>query len=273
LILYKYYSFSCGKLALESENLGFRTPNFFNDPFEASVICSDQEIETSFNEILKNVVILSLTRTPLNALMWAHYGEEHKGFVIGYDVDDQFFKCKTNNLIPIQQGNVIYTKTKPIINISEFFLNELDNHIKGLVSEFEDDKYSTKSLVSHLFLNKDTIWSYEEEVRLVKPIIDWTTEHEQFLNNPFNQHSIPSREKEIMPGCFKIEEETPGLKIYSYPVKIKEVYLGYRNDCIKNQDEKVIKLLRNLRIKGCQVYSISNDKTSWDLIKRELNDF
>ena len=88
--------------------------------------------ERTLNEILKNVVILSLTRTPLNALMWAHYGEEHKGFVIGYDVDDQFFKCKTNNLIPIQQGNVIYTKTKPIINISEFFLNELDNHIKGL---------------------------------------------------------------------------------------------------------------------------------------------
>ena len=38
MILYKYYNFNAGKSALESERVGFRTPTYFNDPFEASVI-------------------------------------------------------------------------------------------------------------------------------------------------------------------------------------------------------------------------------------------
>ena len=37
-ILYKYYSYAGGKAALKSQNLGFRKPEFFNDPFELTAL-------------------------------------------------------------------------------------------------------------------------------------------------------------------------------------------------------------------------------------------
>ena len=41
-----------------------------------------------FNE---HIGVLSLTEKPDNLLMWAHYAQQHTGFVIEFDADDLFF--------------------------------------------------------------------------------------------------------------------------------------------------------------------------------------
>ncbi len=243
MILYKYYNFNAGKSALESERVGFRTPTYFNDPFEASVIEGKSFTKDRIQNTLNNVAILSLTRNPLNSLMWAHYGDEHKGFVIGYEVETPFFKCKESNLIPVHKGSVIYTKTKPFLKTSTRKTTNLCNAIDGI---YDEEDHQTKELIDHLFLNKDTIWSYEEEVRIVKRISSVIMETHEYWENPYNRYSTLSRE--IRPGHSK--EIIPGLKIYDHQIKIKEVYLGARNPHFEDRDEHILELLSKIQKKG-----------------------
>lgn len=250
MILYKYYSFNAGKSALESERVGFRTPIYFNDPFEASVIEGKSFTKDRIYKTLNNVAILSLTRNPLNSLMWAHYGDEHKGFVIGYEVENPFFKCKESNLIPVHKGNVIYTKTKPFLETSTLETTNLCNAIDGI---YEEEDHQTKDLIDHLFLNKDTIWSYEEEVRIVKRVDSFIMETHEYWENSYNRYTPLSI--------------IPGLKIYDHQVKIKEVYLGARNSYPKDNDECIAKLLTKVQKKGAKLYSVSVESKSWNLAK------
>jgi len=237
MILYKYYGFNSGKSALESERLGFRTPIYFNDPFEASVIEGKAFTKDRIQKALNNVAILSLTRTPLNSLMWAHYGDEHKGFVIGYEVETPFFKCEKSNLIAVHKGNVIYTKTKPFLKTSTKLTTDLCNAIDGI---YDEQDHKTRELIDHLFLNKDTIWSYEEEVRIVKRISSIAMETQEYWENPYNRYSIPS--EEIKPGYSK--EKIAGLKIYDHQIKIKEVYLGARNPHFEGSSQETENIAR-----------------------------
>lgn len=260
MILYKYYSFSSGKSALKSERVGFRNPTYFNDPFEASVIEGKSFTKGRIQEALNNVAILSLTRNPLNSLMWAHYGDEHKGFVIGYEVENSFFKCTESNLIPVHKGNVIYTKTKPFLKTSTKETTNLCNAIDGI---YDEEDHQTKELIDHLFLNKDTIWSYEEEVRIVKRVNSVIMETHEYSENPYNIYLTPL--KEIRPGSSK--EIIPGLKIYNHQVKIKEVFLGARNSYIKDKNECITELLTKSQKQGAKVYYVSVDNKSWNLAK------
>ena len=116
MILYKYYSFTAGIAALNSRRLGFREPAYFNDPFELSYLSSVDATQSELEQLAKminglkrSLVVLSLARTPHNPLMWAHYSENHSGFVIGYEVDDGFLTDDTLNIIPVNRGAVTYT--------------------------------------------------------------------------------------------------------------------------------------------------------------------
>src|SRR3990172_9979437 len=42
--------------------------------------------------VSKYFVILSLSRIPDNVLMWSHYADSHRGFLIGFDSDHDFLK-------------------------------------------------------------------------------------------------------------------------------------------------------------------------------------
>lgn len=118
-------------------------------------------------------------------------------------------------------------------------------------------------MIDHLFLNKDTIWSYEEEVRIVKRVDSLIMETHEYWENPYNRYSIPS--KEIRSGCS--QEIIPGLKIYDHQVKIKEVYLGARNSYLKDKDECIAKFLTKVQKKGAKLYSVSVETKSWNLAK------
>ena len=246
MILYKYYGFGSGKIALESERVGFRSPKDFNDPFEVSVIEDNSFTGDYIDGVSKGVAILSLTRTPFNPLMWAHYGDNHRGFVIGYEVEIPFFQCEASNLIPVQKGNVIYTKTKPYKKISRDLTANLCAAIEGVYDE-QDTKI--RELIGHLFLNKDTIWCYEEEVRIVKGTVNWAMEAQEFFKNPYNK--------------YEDKKDIPGLKIYDHKIEIKEVYLGTRNQDVS--DISTLEYLNKFREKGTKIYSIYVEKESWNL--------
>ena len=95
-----------------------------------------------------NIGICSLTRDPLNLLMWAHYSKNHTGFVVEFDIplesfdpirkDVKFFEW----LIPQE---VHYQAPKPMVS-------------------FFDDK-DTK--LKKQFLIKGEDWKYEQEERVI----------------------------------------------------------------------------------------------------------
>lgn len=106
MILYKYVSHEVGMKIIQNCSVGFTRPEHFNDPFEVEAAYHSVQGENPIGVMnntqrsikksiwKKTTGILSLTRQPLNPLMWAHYGCEHKGMVVGIDSSISEFTCE-----------------------------------------------------------------------------------------------------------------------------------------------------------------------------------
>lgn len=90
----------------------------------------------SFKLASRNYGILSLTRNPLNPLMWSHYGDDHRGVVM------------PQNILPS-------STIESLMSVGDDYRC------------FRSHKYD---LFKNAFLMKDLAWGYEEEVRVVKNI-------------------------------------------------------------------------------------------------------
>ncbi|TSA09789.1 MAG: DUF2971 domain-containing protein [Deltaproteobacteria bacterium] len=96
-----------------------------------------------------SVGICSLTRDPLNLLMWAHYAQHHTGFVVEFDIPivvTDTDKPPTESLLDwLIPQEVEYQTSKPV------------------VSFFDDKDVTTKKQ----FLVKGEDWAYEQEERVI----------------------------------------------------------------------------------------------------------
>lgn len=105
-------------------------------------------IKKEFDEIINKLIgILSLTTKFDNLLMWAHYSNEHKGFVVEFDSENDFFKMKDDNYIYKGIQKVNYSKIRP--------------HKFLIENEWEE-----------IFLTKSEEWSYENEYRIIQRLQD-----------------------------------------------------------------------------------------------------
>lgn len=262
MILYKYYGNEAGKKALNSRNLGFRKPKNFNDPFELSFLSNSDgpdskqaQLKSVLDQLRDTVAILSLTRSPSNPLMWAHYGQDHTGFVVGYDVSDDFLTSQEYNLIPVSAGDVVYTSTKSPHILDPFVMQRIQNiSLSGMGELGRILDQETLSLARKIFLTKHASWVYEEEVRVVKILDSMFAESADFLSDARRRYY--SLTKEESPG--RSIELVPGLSIFNFQVPIKEVYLGLRNPVITDPNQ-----LEN--IPGASFYRFEMDDRSWDL--------
>jgi hypothetical protein len=175
VVLYKYVSFKTALDIIENNSIAFSCIEDLNDPFECTALgFSDGEMSASMvtnayrNRFSRNYALLSLTREPLNPLMWAHYGDSHQGVAIGIDVEKAGLTCTQSSIIPAQYGEVIYTASKPKSVNFENSTEELMNIGKDATC-FNSDFYN---ITKRAFLYKSSEWSYEEEVRVVKRLVD-----------------------------------------------------------------------------------------------------
>jgi hypothetical protein len=88
--------------------------------------------------------VLSLSRTFSNLLMWSHYAESHKGFVIGLDTSHNFFYQKTHEGLKSAPNIVSYTTQRSTTHAGD------------------PDFYAK------MFCEKPIDWAYEEEVRIFR---------------------------------------------------------------------------------------------------------
>ena len=221
MILYKYVSFDTGKKILEKCSIGFSQPIYFNDPFDLPKYPHGDDVNqgaplvSSFRTSIKNYIwsentgVLCLTRTATNPLMWAHYGGQHEGMVIGIDAVAAGFTSEEINLIPAQYGSVIYVSRWPN---HPFVARPASGLAVGATHYFPHDQYEK---LQRLFLHKSICWAYEEEVRILKCL-------ERISENKTNTKS----------GEFqKIYVKDRPLFILSMSENaIREVYFGCRMD-------------------------------------------
>lgn len=131
-----------------------------------------------FNALFINATrVLSLTQNPKNILMWGHYAQSHRGFVIEFNNEHSFFNQKRSE--KDEYGflrKVIYQKDLPSI----------DPNQEGQVTHF---------------LTKSLDWKYEKEWRMLLPESSADKKIE-FENKIFDLYYIPSDAiKNIILGC------------------------------------------------------------------------
>lgn len=170
--LYKYMSLAGLESVLEHQSLGFSRPADLNDPFDfpTGPDVLDYGVFGSLTASLKGSTwarymgVCSLTRTFNNSLMWAHYGDGHKGAVIEIDCEQAGFMSTAANAVPAHFGSVIYLNQP---NMEQYApLSESTAPVTvGELFHFRLDYYQQ---LQRLFLSKPLCWAYEEEVRVVK---------------------------------------------------------------------------------------------------------
>lgn len=252
MILYKYVDLETAELIINSSTLKFSKASSLNDPFELTCLhygsAPDHE-EQAINYIAASMSygILSLTRNPLNPLMWAHYskGEKlkggpgialddgngsHAGIVFGIDIDEADLNDPFSNVIPAKYGSVIYASTRPQ---NPFDHSENHNFYQGLQHNFD---LKLLEVLQRTFLYKPAYWSYEEEVRVVRNVWRRATEIQ-----------------EVDRACFK------------------EIYIGIRNSFSKSylieMKDKVAKSLPS-----CKVFVCGFDKSEWTFNKIPIDE-
>jgi hypothetical protein len=97
---------------------------------------------------LAGVGIISLSRDPWNVLMWSHYADKHTGFMVEFEIKNEFTVAEDATLdkwlVPFP---VIYVQDRPQISYWD---------------ETEDEE------VDKIFTYKSSVWKYEEEERVIK---------------------------------------------------------------------------------------------------------
>lgn len=172
-VVYKYFS-SCRNF-FEDRLIRFTPRSALNDPFEVrpsteglvryiyrnrsspneSLASVEEEVlrrqdryftkDNSAIPFLNELGILSLTECKSNLLMWSHYANEHKGYVVGFDPSHEFFRRK------VQSSHLSH-----INGLGELLPVRYDSH-RGV----DPDSYID------WFFQKSNEWIYEKEHRIV----------------------------------------------------------------------------------------------------------
>jgi hypothetical protein len=259
MILYKYLKYESGLNALNSKKCVFTKPIHFNDPFELNylkkTLSNDNEkydYKRNWQDyILHNSAITCFTKQPLNPLMWAHYADSHAGLVIGYEVEDPFFTSTKYNVVTIDDGDVIYSRSQPEFQLSDndiVMMERLYHAVSGDMGLYGNYNEALR-MARRLFLTKASCWSYEEEVRVVRGINQNISEQDGFhdtdklkLCKPFDTETYSDITKNI---------------IFEHSTKIMEVYMGCKakhipKECLLNNPE-------------CKFFKVGVSNHGWNL--------
>lgn len=276
MLLYKYVSFSSAVKIIKGNSIGFTCLEDLNDPFEGTNFgfssqgdVSPRTATTAFrNNFSRDYALLSLTRNPLNPLMWSHYGDSHKGVVIGIDVETAGLMSQNEFTIPAQLGEMTYVATK------NKDLNGIPSIEKLKAIKKDDLKFSSdiKNYLKQAFLYKSLEWGYEEEIRVIKSLSNFKFSY----HSPYDQVLSNAPES----SWNKVRNSTLGQPLFCFDIprdSIKEIYLGSsfnRNSCRSNEgnDKQWCQdQLEYIKAQNFKLYVCEPDYGGWNLSARILS--
>lgn len=133
----------------EEFQLGQLITSALSQPYSNAVAAADQESASALKNFLdqsKSWGVYSLSKTPEDELMWAHYGDSHRGFCIEYNLDELLaFSLSEEAII-----DVVYSVDPPTITITDLLHPNRNS-----------------SLVRKILGTKSLSWKHEEEIRII----------------------------------------------------------------------------------------------------------
>lgn len=181
-----YLQFINGKKRISMPDCGSDDERFFDDD-------AWRFVKNVFNEIQRHYSIVSLSRSPFIQPMWAHYANNSKGFVLGYDkneiqneVDRCIEKFLNGSTLPLDIDpsigksfgfkNVEYMDDIGCGDILKEVSSKANNYLrlKGNIErcpEFYLEMFLSPNISDACFFKKRTDWAYEQEVRIILPNI------------------------------------------------------------------------------------------------------
>jgi len=162
--IYKY--FSKDMLGLVSQGAGFcgikcSYPKDYNDPYELFLgvdLNVSKESLAFYKDVIQELPQLPTTcfsNSPTVSPMWAHYAQNHSGFVLEFDVDRL-----ESNFEEISVREVKY-KDEPDDSIAEFLGRAV------VTKKPRHAHFLQQAVLSEAYFTKHTSWDYEQECRLV----------------------------------------------------------------------------------------------------------
>lgn len=101
--------------------------------------------------------ILSLSKIPNSLLMWAHYCDSHRGFVVGLDSTHAFFQTREFKRFSTLE-EVHYSSERPVMPAPDQWDGSREQIERAL---------SKEDLAELLFYTKSEDWEYEQELRMI----------------------------------------------------------------------------------------------------------
>ena len=151
--LYSYVPFD--KNSIDAIVQGYKYANEifdFNDPTDPIVkLIGEKKDKEEIKELLKKIRIACFSTSPLNALMYSHYTDKHKGICIEYDFSN--FNKKD-------------TTTSTLLEVKYKEELKIDSEISQISMKSDDDTDKEISFLD-LFRTKHLNWEYEKEYRVM----------------------------------------------------------------------------------------------------------
>jgi Protein of unknown function (DUF2971) len=170
-----------------------------------------------YKTVNESLGVFCLTEHPANLLMWAHYADNHRGAVIGFDASHPFFNRRRGPDDDFRHfRRVVYRQERPVVSLSN-------------------------SDAADFFYFKSLEWQYEDEWRLIVPLADCSERIESTNGYPICLFQVPAEcMRLIILGCRMPEEWKYKL------VEIARSEQSYRHICFQQAetDKRVFEVRR-----------------------------
>ena len=125
-------------------------------------LTTGKEIVGQLESQVANYGIYSLAERSDNILMWSHYGDQHKGLALGFEIDDKLFDSSKTPYC----GRVIYTEEFPKLSPDDVNMTT-DLKFKGLNAEKNIHFADNELIAQKTLYTKAKCWTYEDEWRII----------------------------------------------------------------------------------------------------------
>ena len=151
---------------------------FNNDKQRLKNIIKEQCIKSLYF-LRSEYLVGCFTKRVDNSVLWAHYGQCGKGFVLEYRKNDLYellltyfkkihYNKKLSTIFDVSYDNNVFERTDLMISILESFsefLVETVNNPRVKRFRYEPSEENLKAIFTHKAFN----WSYENEQRIIVP--------------------------------------------------------------------------------------------------------
>ena len=148
---------------IEKQQIHLSPNGILNDVYEGFANYYSEEDDFLSNRHLEDMAYMScFSEDNDNLLMWAHYGDNHRGICVEYNIKKMISSEEIKHIFPIIYTEYVYFK-RGFHRISDEMKNINMDINEGYV---HDDEGYLKDILP-LFVAKSAEWRYEKEWRII----------------------------------------------------------------------------------------------------------